>query len=148
MVKMGLFDKLKGVVGFNDEDEYMDEEQNAEYEQNSYARDDGFAQKKSNKIVNIHATTQLQVIVVKPERFDDVAGISDSFKSKKTIVLNLESTKKDVAGRIVDFLGGVAYAADGHIKKIANFTYILTPYNVDITGEIIDELENSMVLYE
>ena len=145
---MGLFDKLKGVVGFNDEDEYMDEEQNAEYEQNSYARDEAYAQKKSNKIVNIHATTQLQVIVVKPERFDDVAGISDSFKSKKTIVLNLESTKKDVAGRIVDFLGGVAYAADGHIKKIANFTYILTPYNVDITGEIIDELENSMVLYE
>lgn len=145
---MGLFDKIKGVVGFNDEDEYMDDEQNVEYEQNSYARDDVFAQKKSNKIVNIHATTQLQVIVVKPERFDDVAGISDSFKSKKTIVLNLESTKKDVAGRIVDFLGGVAYAADGHIKKIANFTYILTPYNVDITGEIIDELESSMVLYE
>lgn len=145
---MGLFDRIKGVVGFNDEDEYMEEEHNNDYEENSYARDEAFTQKKSNKIVNIHATTQLQVIVVKPERFDDVASISDSFKSKKTIVLNLESTKKDVAGRIVDFLGGVAYAADGHIKKIANFTYILTPYNVDITGEIIDELESSMVLYE
>ena len=146
---MGLFDKIKGVVGFNDEDEYYDEDeqQTSEYEQPSYSHEEPAAQKK-NKVVNIHATTQLQVIVVKPERFDDVAVISDHFKSKKTIVLNLESTKKDVAGRIVDFLGGVAYAADGHIKKIANFTYILTPYNVDITGEIIDELESSMVLYE
>ncbi|NLJ15929.1 MAG: cell division protein SepF [Clostridiales bacterium] len=143
---MGLFDKIKGVVGFNDEDEFYEEEQQEEYEQSVFNREE--VAKKKDKVVNIHATTQLQVIVVKPERFDDVAVISDHFKAKKTIVLNLESTKKDVAGRIVDFLGGVAYAADGHIKKIANFTYILTPYNVDITGEIIDELESNMVLYE
>jgi hypothetical protein len=29
------------------------------------------------------------------------------------------------------------------IKKVANSTYIITPYNVDIMGDLIDELENN-----
>lgn len=96
-----------------------------------------------NKVVNIHATTQLSVVLVKPERFDNAAEIADSLKERKTVVLNLEQTNKDVARRLVDFLSGVAYANEGKIKKIANSTYIITPYNVDIMGDLIDELENN-----
>ena len=67
--------------------------------------------------------------------------IRDSLKDKRTVVLNLEQTNKDVARRLVDFLSGVAYANEGKIKKVANSTYIITPYNVDIMGDLIDELE-------
>ena len=94
-------------------------------------------------MVNIHTTAQLQVILVKPERFDDAASIADHLNEKRTVVLNLESTNKDVSRRLVDFLSGVAYANEGKIKKVANSTYIITPYNVDIMGDLIDELENS-----
>jgi cell division inhibitor SepF len=59
------------------------------------------------------------------------------------VVLNLESTPKEVARRVLDFLSGVAYAQDGKIKKVAVSTYIITPYNVDILGDLIDELENN-----
>ena len=58
-------------------------------------------------------------------------------------VLNLEKTQKDVARRLLDFLSGVAYAQEGKIKKVALQTYIVTPYNVDIMGDLIDELENN-----
>ena len=64
-------------------------------------------------------------------------------RSKHAVVLNLEATNKDVARRLVDFLSGCAYALDGKIKKIAISTYIITPYNVDIVGDLIDELENN-----
>ena len=100
-------------------------------------------EERRNKVVNIHATTQLKVILVKPERFENASEIADQLKDKQTVVLNLESTNKDVARRLIDFLSGVAYAGEGKIKKVAANTYIITPYHVDIEGDLIDELENN-----
>jgi len=96
-----------------------------------------------SKVVNIHTTAQMQVVLVKPDRFDNVSEIAEHLRSKHAVVLNLEATNKDIARRLVDFLSGCAYALDGKIKKIAISTYIITPYNVDIVGDLIDELENS-----
>ena len=100
-------------------------------------------ERRSNKVVNIHTTTQLQVVLVKPERFENASEIADHLREKRTVVHNLESTNKDIARRLLDFLSGVAYANEGKIKKVAISTYIITPYNVDILGDLIDELENN-----
>ena len=98
---------------------------------------------RHNKVVNIHATAQLKVVLVKPERFENASEIADHLREKRTVVLNLESTNKDVARRLLDFLSGVAYAGEGKIKKVSANTYIITPYSVDIMGDLIDELESS-----
>ena len=98
---------------------------------------------RRGKVVNIHATTQLKVVLVKPERFETASEIADHLKEKRTVVMNLESTHKDVARRLIDFLSGVAYASEGKIKKVAANTYIITPYSVDIQGDLIDELSNN-----
>ena len=95
---------------------------------------------KAAKPVSISATTHLQVIVVKPEKYSDAGAIADQFRNKKTVVLNLDNTNKDVAMRLLDFLGGVAYASDGEVKRIAQTTYMIAPFNVDISGDMIDEL--------
>ena len=96
------------------------------------------------KVVNISAQTQMQVIIHKPDRFDDsVKDIAENLRSKHAVVLNLEGVNKDIARRLVDFLSGCAYALDGKIKKIAIATYLITPYNMDIVGDLLDELENS-----
>ncbi|MCQ2420553.1 MAG: cell division protein SepF [Clostridia bacterium] len=105
----------------------------------------GNANAGGSKVVNIHTTAQMQVVLVKPDRFDNVSDIAEHLRSKHAVVLNLEATNKDVARRLVDFLSGCAYALDGKIKKIAISTYIITPYNVDIVGDLIDELENNGV---
>ena len=96
-------------------------------------------------MVNINAKTQLQVVVCKPVSFgDEVRSIADELLRRHTVVLNLEKTEKDISRRIVDFLSGVAYANNGKIKRIATSTFIITPYNVDLTGDnVLDELENN-----
>lgn len=99
----------------------------------------------SAKVVNINATAQMQVILAKPDRFDMVTEIADHLRNKHAVVLNLEATEKEVSRRLVDFLCGCAYALDGKIKKIAVSTFLITPYNVDIVGDVIDELENNGV---
>ena len=37
----------------------------------------------------------------------------------------------------------MAYAGEGKIKRVAANTYIITPYSVEIQGDLIDELENN-----
>ncbi|MBR3678675.1 MAG: cell division protein SepF [Oscillospiraceae bacterium] len=99
------------------------------------------------KVVNIQATAQLQVVLVKPEVFTDAKQIADHLISKKTVVLNLETASAENKRRIIDFLVGVAYANGGSLKPIANLTYIITPYNVGFIGEdLVGELESNGVI--
>ena len=153
---MGLFDKLKGIMGVPEDeyDEYEDEEvgeldfiNNTRSEMATAPESAADTSQRRNKVVNINATTQLQVVLVKPERFDDASAVADHLNAKRTVVLNLESTNKEVSRRLVDFLSGVAYANNGQIKRVANSTFIITPYNVDIMGDLLDELESSGVFF-
>ena len=148
---MSMFDSLKSKLGIDpDADSYVDDT-----EDDVFPGGQGGAQEytqqevkqHSNKVVNINATTQLQVVLVKPERFDDASSIADQLNAKHTVVLNLESASKEVSRRLIDFLSGVAYANNGQIKRVATSTFIITPYNVDIMGDLIDELENNGVFF-
>ena len=142
---MGLIDDLKKWAHpYEDEDEeYEDEFTGAFADERPSRRERDRDEDRRNKVVNIHATTQLKVVLVKPERFENASEIADHLKEKRTVVINLESTNKDIARRLIDFLSGVAYAGEGKIKKVAANTYIITPYHVDIMGDLIDELENN-----
>ena len=103
--------------------------------------------KRDNKVVNIQATAQLQVVLVKPEVFTDAKQIADHLISKKTVVLNLETASAENKRRIIDVLVGVAYANGGSLKPVANLTYIITPYNVGFIGEdLVNELETNGVV--
>ena len=150
---MGLMDELKKIIHPYDDEDYDYEDDFEEPVKESSRslfddrkddrREDRRSEDRHNKVVNIHATTQLKVVLVKPERFENASEIADHLKDKRTVVINLESTNKDIARRLVDFLSGVAYAGEGKIKKVAANTYIITPYSVDIMGDLIDELENN-----
>ncbi len=154
---MGLLNELKKLTRpyDDDEDEFEDFTPKAAEkipvtpkathppQSSSFANYEDTGRRDRNKVVNIHATTQLQVVLVKPERFENAAEVADHLREKRTVVLNLEQTNKEIARRLIDFLSGVAYAQDGKIKKVAVNTYLITPYNVDLMGDLIDELENN-----
>lgn len=156
---MGFMDKIKDKFYVPEDDFYEEEEpqeasfsdskrKSSRYEEERFptaSQDSTYSGDSSkNRIVNIHATTQLQVVLVKPERFDDAPTIANHLNDKKTVVVNLESANKEVQRRLIDFLSGVAYANRGQIKRVANSTFIITPFNVDIMGDmLIDELESN-----
>ncbi|MCC8182660.1 MAG: cell division protein SepF [Clostridiales bacterium] len=163
---MGFMDELKRLAHPYEDDvddvDYEEEEtegeaskersrRSARTEESSYSGYSGYSDQSSSdrrggsgdNVVNINTTTQLQVVLVKPEKFDEASSIANHLRDKRTVVLNLESVNKDIARRMVDFLSGVAYALEGKIKKVAISTYIITPYNVDIIGDLIDELESN-----
>ena len=152
---MGVFDKIKNVFGVDDDDyeddfEYYDDDEVAE---NTVKPDfSQIAQPKKEKNIPMQtvsaasSSSPLQVVLVKPEKFEDASSIADSLNAKKTVVLNLEATSKEVSRRLVDFLSGVAYANNGQLKKIANSTFIITPYNVDVSGiGILEEIDTTSI---
>ena len=142
---MSFLDELKKWTHpYDDEDDDFEEEfEEMPRKETAFEERRSRVDSRNNKVVNIHATTQLKVVLVKPERFENASEIADHLKDKRTVVINLESTNKDIARRLIDFLSGVAYAGEGKIKKVAANTYIITPYHVDIEGNLIDELENN-----
>ena len=140
---MGIIDELKRLARPYEDEEDDAFEEEFENTLRAPASRSSEPERRSNKVVNIHTTTQLQVVLVKPERFENASEIADHLRDKRTVVLNLEQTDKNIARRLIDFLSGVAYANEGTIKKVALSTYIITPYNVEILGDLIDELENN-----
>ncbi len=96
-------------------------------------------QSAKRETVTRAADSSFELKVVKPENFASVGQIADHLINRRTVVLNLESTSKEVSRRIIDFLNGVAYTLDGQIKAVANNTYVITPSHVDISGESLTE---------
>lgn len=153
---MGFFDELKKLTHQNQNDEEEETYEEEDYSEEEYvpqepkrtreiSRSD--FDRRNNKVVNIHTTTQLQVVLVKPSKYTEARDIADHLKFKRTVVLNLENTDPEEGKRLLDFLSGVAYGSGGKLKKVSLATYIVTTNHVDIQGDLLDELENNGLIY-
>lgn len=155
---MSFLDKVKNMVNVS-EDDYYDELESDDYQGNEPQQEEEYEEPRrpvrraresrggADNVVNIHTTAQLQVVLAKPESFEEAKSVVDNLNEKRTVVINLESTNRDMARRLVDFFSGAVYANRGTLKRVANNTFIITPYNVDVMGDLLGELENNGVFF-
>lgn len=150
---MSIWDNIKNIMTIPEDDEFEDEmeEKVAEpKEEPQYtARKPEAPRIIKSKATNVNPnSSQMQVVLVKPDRFEDVEAIADHLNNKKTVVLNLEEANREVSRRIIDFLSGVAYANHGNIRKVANSTFIIVARDVDIMGELmLDDFSESKLYF-
>jgi len=158
---MGLIGKFGNMLKQTEEEENMDyedfyendEEPQEAAPENNDQNNGGNAEPADNtdaSSVTVQGDdNKVHFVLFKPETFDkDVTTMADRFIQKDTLILNMEQTNKDVAKRIIDFLGGVAYAHQGKISRVAEDTYIVMPSHVDITGDdLMDEVESDNVYF-
>ncbi len=153
---MGLWDNVKNIMslsGDDFEDETVENTAEPETAKTNYYNEPArkpqpriFQADKKGKNVNSSTNAQMQVVLVRPDRFDDVTAIADHLNAQKSVVLNLEASNRETARRIIDFLGGVAYANGGSIRKVANSTYMIVPHAVDVLGEpMLDDFSDSSI---
>lgn len=116
-----------------------EKQEDYDYEENEFDPVEEFngeePEAKAGTGVSVHSGSAIEMIVVKPEKLETVTQIADYLVDRKTILLNLEETNKDTARRLIDFLNGVAYAINGDLRKVATNTYVVTPSNVELSGE-------------
>ncbi|MBR3961733.1 MAG: cell division protein SepF [Clostridia bacterium] len=141
---MGVWDNVKKIMNVSADDfeeetvETAEPEQEREYFQEPVRKREPvkmFQAERKTKNINSSTNPQMQVVLVRPDRFDDVTAIADHLNAQKSVVLNLEAANRETSRRILDFLSGVAYANRGNIKKVANATYMIVSGAVDLSGE-------------
>lgn len=136
-----LIDKVKLFMG-------LDVFEEDEIEEEIYEEEDDMVPvlgSKRNKVLNIHTTTQMKVVLYEPSNFDEAPSIVDNLKNRKPVIINLENIDPELARKFFDFLNGAIYALDGNIQKVSSGIFILAPNNVDISGNIKEELKNKGV---
>ena len=87
-----------------------------------------------------------EVYFIKPVEFDDAQTVSDFLKAGKTIVINMEGVQIDPAQRIIDFIGGACYGLGGDLKAISANIFIAAPHNIEVSGDLRDEILNESTL--
>ena len=162
-----IFDKMKDLMfgEYEDDDDYYEDEYVSApapvRETPSYGLRDASADysapvstsRKSSRgannnpqIYSVNTNVTMQVVIIKPECYEDAQEICDQIKTKRPVVVNLEKVEYPVAQRIMDFLSGTCYALEGAIQRVANNIFIIAPENVDISGDFKEELKTKGVL--
>lgn len=137
----GIVDKLKYFIGIDDL-EYDEEDETYEDEEIEELPLTTQTKRMKNKIVNIHTTTNMKLAIHEPLNYEDAPRIVDDLKMRKTVVVNLEQLESVTKRQIFDFISGGLYSLEGTIQKVTTDIFILAPANVEIDGNIKDELKN------
>ena len=168
---MGVFDKFLDIMKLNDDeyddddiydDEFDDDDFDEkprrslfnkkgkdEYDDFDIQEDKKYAQ-AGNKVTPMRQpasrrNANMEVCVVKPASVDDSREITETLLAGRTVILNLEGMDLEIAQRIIDFISGATFAISGNLQKISNYIFLVTPTNVDISGDLQDLLGGSMV---
>jgi cell division inhibitor SepF len=73
--------------------------------------------------------------VVTPRSFNDAQQVADEFKRSKPVIINLQSTDRELSKRLIDFSSGMTYALGGGMQRIAQGIFLLTPEDVEVSAE-------------
>ncbi len=148
---MGFSDTFKKLVGIDEVDEDLTEEEIEAARQQVLAEESkpaapitGSFQPRATsqdapkaipieKRVSIAGTSTFTLVVIEPKSFDECPKLVDSLKAKRPVVINLEKIETETAKKIFDFLSGATYALNGNVQKVANNIFIFAPEKVDIT---------------
>ena len=76
---------------------------------------------------------QVKMHIVEPRSFAEAQAIGDKYRQGTPVILNLTSTKPELAKRLLDFAAGLTYGLDGGIQKVSDKVFMLTPHNVEVT---------------
>lgn len=163
---MGLLDKMLGAMKYDDDDDYY-EDDDMDYEEASSRRGGSKRTVKSATMEDDYEedappahskptrssspkngrsrmmSNGMEVVVIKPTSVEDAREITDTLLDNHTVLLNMEGLDVDLAQRIIDFTSGSTYAIDGNLQKISHFIFILTPKNVDVSGDFQEILSGA-----
>lgn len=143
---------------FEEEEELVDKHKKnffkKDKDNDNFDDDDSFFKKKTktnthtaNKVTPMRQPLRkgvsMEVCVIKPTAVDDAREITETLLTGRTVILNMEGLDLEIAQRIIDFTSGATFAIDGNLQKISNYIFLVTPTNVDISGDLQDLLNSS-----
>ncbi|MFS0782385.1 cell division protein SepF [Bacillus sp. 1P06AnD] len=147
---MSIGSKFKSFFALEDEYEYREEPAEEEVRQEIPVKTSGKSQMANQgnalpqNVVSLQSVQKTsKVVLFEPRAYSEAQEIADHLKSRRAVVVNLQSISHDQAKRIVDFLSGTVYAIGGDIQKVGTNIFLCTPDNVDVSGNISGLLQDN-----
>lgn len=136
--KDGVWNKLVDYLGFGPEEDDYSEEMEEAAPADPWPVDVKRApERRTTPVIPITSPPQKQgtfkVLVVEPRSFEEVQTIVDQMRSRRPVILNLESLDKDLAQKILNFLNGAIYALGGETQRVAQGIFFFAPQGVDVS---------------
>lgn len=134
---MGLWNNMLCFFGFADEDD-LEEERLLENEGQTSSR-------RKGKVVSLHSTAgkNMNLILTKPQKFEEAQKIVMHIKNNKPVLVNLETASAPDAKKIIDFVSGATFALDGDMRKVNQHIFVFAPANVDVSLEIYKQQQEA-----
>jgi cell division inhibitor SepF len=155
---MGIFAKLKDLVGFSEPQEYeyeYDQAEDSDYK-STYKEEptaapavEEFTQSRRSRtsrigieglnnvsnVIDMPGTSSSEVVVMEVHKFEEMPYAVQALRERKSIVLNLTMMEPDQAQRCVDFVAGATYAIDGHQERIGDSIFFFAPSCVKVINQ-------------
>ena len=140
---MSVMNKFMNFLGLQEEEEVVEREKIDQLDEQENETSPFEARKqtaKNHNVVSIHSQKNVRVILNEPRSYDEAQEIADHLRARRSVIVNLQRVRTDLAMRIVDFLSGTVYALNGSISKLGPNIFLCTPDTVEIQGTITEML--------
>ncbi|ASS65944.1 MULTISPECIES: cell division protein SepF [unclassified Paenibacillus] len=139
---MKVLNRFMNYFGLQDEEEIIEREPVQQHEDHEVETSASEMRKptKGSNIVSIHSQKNMRVVLNEPRSYDEAQEIADHLRNRRSVIVNLQRVRTDLAVRIVDFLSGTVYALNGSISKLGPNIFLCTPDSVDVQGTITEML--------
>ena len=88
---------------------------------------------------DMEKSTRSRIVICAPNQLEQTESIVDLLQSGNSVLLNLETSRRDIARRLLDFIAGVAYHNDNQVRRVAPSAYLILPYDAEVMADGYDE---------
>ena len=142
-----ISDKIKYFMGVDDHSEDTVESDSVKtnefVQRKSTINEDNEDIETSNPVNKVYdiSRSRMRVVIHSPSNFEESEKIVKNLLENKPVILNLSKLEEGVTNKVFNFCSGALCALQGHMIKIDNGIFLLAPSNIDVTGDIKEELE-------
>lgn len=88
---------------------------------------------------DMEKSARSRIVICAPDQLEQTENIVDLLQSGSSVLLNLETSRRDIARRLLDFIAGVAYHNDNQVRRVAPSAYLILPYDAEVMADGYDE---------
>lgn len=136
---MSIVGKMKDFIGLNDmEDDYelYEDETEPKYNNDNKQPENVNSYSKRGNVIKVHSNTDMKLFICEPEKYEDCTKAVDELKSRKAVVLNIESLDIEDQKQMFEFIKGAVYALEASIQKVSSGIFVIAPLNIQIDGRL------------
>jgi cell division inhibitor SepF len=76
-----------------------------------------------------------EIHTVEATSYQDSREVAINYRAGTPVIVNMGAMSEAESRRLVDFMLGLRWGLEGHLRRVTPKVWLLTPTNVDINGE-------------